>query len=94
MKYFYLSLFLSITFLVIGFAASVEQKHSEAKAQAELIESENSQLDEDQEDEKTFGQICLSAIAAFFKGMAVVIIIFFLYALSVVVFTKFFELLL
>lgn len=55
MKYFYLSLFLSITFLVIGFAVSMEQKHSKVKAQAELIESENSQLDEKQENEKTFG---------------------------------------
>ena len=46
MKYFYISLFLSISFLVIGTAVSIEQKHSAAKAQAELLKAQELQEDD------------------------------------------------
>ena len=56
MKYFYISLFLSITFLVIGTAASIEQKHSKAKAETELMESQDLQDDDAPEVKLTFGE--------------------------------------
>ena len=88
MKYFYISLFLSITFLVIGTAASIEQKHSAAKAQAELLEEDG----EAPEVELTFGEKCLQALCSFLTGLAIVVVIFFLYAIAIIVFHKFFEL--
>ena len=54
MKYFYISLFLSISFLVIGTAVSIEQKHSAAKAQAELLKAQELQEDDAPEAELTF----------------------------------------
>lgn len=87
MKYFYISLFLSITFLVIGTAASIEQKHSKAKAETELMESQ----DLHPEVKLTFGEKCLQAISSFLTGLAIVVVIFFLYAIAIIVFTKFFE---
>lgn len=88
MKYFYISLFLSISFLVIGTAASIEQKHSAAKAQEELLEEDG----EAPEVELTFGEKCLQALCSFLTGMAIVVVIFFLYAIAIIVFHKFFEL--
>lgn len=88
MKYFYISLFLSITFLVIGTAASIEQKHSKAKAETELMESPD---DDTPEVKLTFGEKCLQAISSFLTGLAIVVVIFFLYAIAIIVFTKFFE---
>ena len=59
MKYFYISLFLSITYLVIGTAASIEQKHSKAKAETELMESQDLQ-DDDAPEGLTCKVPCLS----------------------------------
>lgn len=56
MKYFYISLFLSITFIVIGTAASIEQKHSKAKAETELMEYQDLQDDDAPELKLTFGE--------------------------------------
>ena len=91
MKYFYISLFLSITFLVIGTAASIEQKHSKAKAETELMEYQDLQDDDAPEVKLTFGENCLQAISSFLTGLAIVVVIFFLYAIAIIVFTKFFE---
>ena len=91
MKYFYISLFLSITFLVIGTAASIEQKHSKAIAETELMESQDLQDDDAPEVKLTFGEKCLQAISSFLTGLAIVVVIFFLYAIAIIVFTKFFE---
>lgn len=92
MKYFYISLFLSISFLVIGTAVSIEQKHSAAKAQAELLKAQELQEDDAPEAELTFGEKCLQALCSFLTGMAIVVVIFFLYAIAIIVFQKFFEL--
>ena len=92
MKYFYISLFLSISFLVIGTAVSIEQKHSAAKAQAELLKAQELQEDDTPESELTFGEKCLQALCSFLTGMAIVVVIFFLYAIAIIVFHKFFEL--
>ena len=92
MKYFYISLFLSISFLVIGTAVSIEHKHSAAKAQAELLKAQELQEDDAPEAELTFGEKCLQALCSFLTGMAIVVVIFFLYAIGIIVFQKFFEL--
>ena len=92
MKYFYISLFLSISFLVIGTAVSIEQKHSAAKAQAELLKAQELQEDDAPKVELTFGEKCLQALCSFLTGMAIVVVIFFLYAIAITVFQKFFEL--
>ena len=92
MKYFYISLFLSISFLVIGTAVSIEQKHSAAKAQAELLKAQELQEDDAPEAELTFGEKCLQALCSFLTGMAIVVVIFFLYVIAIIVFQKFFEL--
>ena len=92
MKYFYISLFLSISFLVIGTAVSIKQKHSAAKAQAELLKAQELQEDDAPEAELTFGEKCLQALCSFLTGMAIVVVIFFLYAIAIIVFQKFFEL--
>ena len=92
MKYFYISLFLSISFLVIGTAVSIEQRHSAAKAQAELLKAQELQEDDAPEAELTFGEKCLQALCSFLTGMAIVVVIFFLHAIAIIVFQKFFEL--
>ena len=92
MKYFYISLFLSMSFLVIGTAVSIEQKHSAAKAQAELLKAQELQEDDAPEAELTFGEKCLQALCSFLTGMAIVVVIFFLYVIAIIVFQKFFEL--
>lgn len=94
MKLFYISLFMSISLLVIGVALSIEQKNEEPVVQTELVEGSSTIENCDEVQEQTVGQIILKAITAIFVGISLAVIIFFLFAVAVIVWDRFFEIIL
>lgn len=93
MKYFHISLLLSITFLVVGTVASIEQDHSDSVAQTEIIEEDASAL-QDESPKQTAGEIILEVLKSISIGIGLAVIIIFIYATVIVIWHKFLEIIL
>ena len=88
MKYFYISLLFSITFLIVGAVASIEQDHSDSVAQTEQIE-ENVLTVQDESPKQTTGEIILEVLKSISIGIGLAVIIIFIYATIIVIWHKY-----
>ena len=94
MKYFYISLLLSITLLVVGTVASIEQNHSDSVAQTEQIEEDSEITLPDESTKPTTGEIILDVLKSITLGIGLAVIIIFIYATVIVIWHKFLEIIL
>ena len=94
MKYFYISLLLSITLLVVGTVASIEQNHSDSVAQTEQIEEDSEITLPDESTKPTTGEIILNVLKSITIGIGLAVIIIFIYATVIVIWHKFLEIIL
>ena len=94
MKYFYISLLLSITLLVVGTVASIEQNHSDSVAQTEQIEEDSEITLPDESTKPTTGEIILDVLKSITIGIGLAVIIIFIYATVIVIWHKFLEIIL
>ena len=94
MKYFYISLLLSITLLVVGTVASIEQNHSDSIAQTEQIEEDSEITLPDESTKPTIGEIILDVLKSITIGIGLAVIIIFIYATVIVIWHKFLEIIL
>ena len=94
MKYFYISLLLSITLLVVGTVASIEQNHSNSVAQTEQIEEDSEITLPDESTKPTTGEIILDVLKSITVGIGLAVIIIFIYATVIVIWHKFLEIIL
>ena len=94
MKYFYISLVLSITLLVVGTVASIEQNHSDSVAQTEQIEEDSEITLPDESTKPTTGEIILDVLKSITIGIGLAVIIIFIYATVIVIWHKFLEIIL
>ena len=94
MKYFYISLLLSITLLVVGTVASIEQNHSDSVAQTEQIEEDSEITLPDESTKPTTGEIILDVLKSITSGIGLAVIIIFIYATVIVIWHKFLEIIL
>ena len=94
MKYFYISLLLSITLLVVGTVASIEQNHSDSIAQTEQIEEDSEITLPDESTKPTTGEIFLDVLKSITIGIGLAVIIIFIYATVIVIWHKFLEIIL
>lgn len=94
MKYFYISLLLSITLLVVGTVASIEQNHSDSVAQTEQIEEDSEITLPDESTKPTTGEIILDVLKSITIGIGLAVIIIFIYATVIVIWYKFLEIIL
>lgn len=93
MKYFYISLLLSITFLVVGAVASIEQDYSDSVTQTKIIEEEALTL-QDESPKQTAGEIIVEVLKSISIGISLAVIIIFIYATVIVIWHKFLEIIL
>lgn len=94
MKYFYISLLLSITLLVVGTVASIEQNHSDSVAQTEQIEEDSEITLPDESTKPTTGEIILDELKSISIGIGLAVVIIFIYATVIVIWHKFLEIIL
>jgi len=94
MKYFYISLLLSFTLLVVGTVASIEQNHSDSVAQTEQIEEDSEITLPDESTKPTTGEIILDVLKSITIGIGLAVIIIFIYATVIVIWHKFLEIIL
>lgn len=94
MKLFYISLLLSITLLVVGTVASIEQNHSDSIAQTEQIEEDSEITLPDESTKPTIGEIILDVLKSITIGIGLAVIIIFIYATVIVIWHKFLEIIL
>ena len=94
MKYFYISLLLSITLLVVGTVASIEQNHIDSVAQTEQIEEDSEITLPDESTKPTTGEIILDVLKSITIGIGLAVIIIFIYATVIVIWHKFLEIIL
>ena len=94
MKFFYISLLLSITLLVVGTVASIEQNHSDSIAQTEQIEEDSEITLPDESTKPTIGEIILDVLKSITIGIGLAVIIIFIYATVIVIWHKFLEIIL
>ena len=94
MKYFYISLLLSITLLVVGTVASIEQNHSDSVAQTEQIEEDSEITLPDESTKPSTGEIILDVLKSITIGIGLAVIIIFIYATVIVIWHKFLEIIL
>ena len=94
MKYFYISLVLSITLLVVGTVASIEQNHSDSVTQTEQIEEDSEITLPDESTKPTTGEIILDVLKSITIGIGLAVIIIFIYATVIVIWHKFLEIIL
>ena len=94
MKYFYISLLLSITLLVVGTVASIEHNHSDSVTQTEQIEEDSEITLPDESTKPTTGEIILDVLKSITIGIGLAVIIIFIYATVIVIWHKFLEIIL
>lgn len=94
MKYFYISLLLSITLIVVGTVVSIEQNHRDSVAQTEQIEEDCEIILQDESTKPTTGKIILDVLKSISIGIGLAVIIIFIYAIIIVIWHKFFEIIL